>query len=60
MDINKELIYWNTNKSDGCMKKTVTNEKLIQMYPDISFTSLEDGLQETYSWFVDNFDTIRK
>ncbi len=60
MDINKELIYWNTNKSDGCMKKTVTNEKLIKMYPDISFTSLEDGLQETYSWFVDNFDTIRK
>ena len=33
-------------------------EKLITKYSDINFTSLEDGLKETYKWFVNNFDNI--
>lgn len=60
MSINKDLIVWDTEKSDGCLKKTVSNEKLITKYSDINFTSLEDGLKKTYKWFINNFDNIRK
>ena len=60
MNINKDLIIWDSNKSDGCLRKTVTNEKLIRRYPDIIFSSLEDSLKETYDWFVNNFESIRK
>ena len=55
MDIKKELINWDSSKSDGCMKKTVTNKKLLELYPDIKFTSFEEGLKNTYNWFVNNY-----
>ncbi len=60
MELNKGNIYWDTLKSDGCMKKTVSNEKLKKIIKDYNFVSLEDGLKETYDWFINNYDTIRK
>jgi GDP-L-fucose synthase len=60
MKLNKGNIYWDTSKSDGCMKKTVSNEKLKKIIKDYNFVSLEDGLKETYDWFIKNYDTIRK
>jgi GDP-L-fucose synthase len=60
MNINKNLIYWDTSKSDGCMKKTVTNKKLMDMYPETKFIDFKDGLDYTYQWFLNNYDSIRK
>jgi GDP-L-fucose synthase len=57
MDIKKELINWDSSKSDGCMKKTVTNNKLLELYPDITFTPFEEGLENTYNWFVKNYES---
>lgn len=60
MHIDNKLLKWNTNKSDGCLKKTVTNEKLLKYYPDFEFTSLKKGLTETYNWFCNNQSIVRK
>lgn len=60
MRLNKENIHWDATKSDGCMKKTVSNEKLKKIIKDYNFVSLDEGLKETYDWFIKNYDMIRK
>jgi GDP-L-fucose synthase len=43
----KHQIKFDTSKPDGNLKKTVSNQYLKTIMPNISFTSLKDGLQET-------------
>jgi GDP-L-fucose synthase len=42
------------NFSDGQYKKTVSNKKLQNLIGDYEFTSLEDGIQKTVEWFIEN------
>jgi hypothetical protein len=37
MNINVDIIKWDTTKSDGCIKKTVDNSMLLKLYPDFNF-----------------------
>ena len=60
MEIPTELLTWDTKKSDGCLKKTVTNKKLKRLFPEFKFTTVEKGLENTYNWFNENYDTLRK
>jgi GDP-L-fucose synthase len=60
MELDKKSIFWDSTKADGCMKKTVSNEKLKKIIKDYNFIPLSLGLEETYRWFVNNYDTIRK
>ena len=60
MNINKEKIKWDTSKSDGCLKKTVSNDLLKKIIQNYKFTTLDKGLKETYTWFVKNYDICRK
>jgi len=55
MEMDKEKVSYDTNMPNGCMKKTVCNAKLKSIYPDFKFTSLKDGLKETYTWFKENY-----
>ncbi len=59
MNIDKTKIIWDTNLSDGCMKKTVDNSRLKTIIPNIipgfKFTSLKKGLIKTYLWFHETF-----
>jgi len=59
MELPKEKLSWLTQFSDGCMKKTVTNKKLLSLM-GVKFTDLDEGLKETYEWFKENYNTIRK
>ena len=52
-------IVWDTSKPNGTPRRALDTNKMDSLGWKAK-TSLEDGLQETYSWFVDNFDTIRK
>ena len=52
IDIQLQSLIWDNTKSDGCMRKTVSNAKFHTLYPDFQFTSLHDGLQQTYTWFL--------
>ena len=60
MDIDQNDIEFDTSKSNGCMRKTVDNSKLLKLYPDFKFISLHEGLKRTFKWFISNYDTIRQ
>ena len=60
MLIPRTSILWDDTKSDGCMKKTVSNNKFKKIFPDFEFTTLEKGLKYTFDWFCENYKTIRK
>ncbi len=56
----KEYLLFNTMYSDGQYKKSVSNQKLLSLYPDFQFTTMENGLDQTIDWFLHNYPNIRK
>ena len=60
LDIEKSEIFWDTTKSDGCYKKTVSNAKFKKYFPNFEFVDIDKGLLITYKWFKDNYKTIRQ
>jgi GDP-L-fucose synthase len=59
MEFNGKIIF-DHNKPDGQFKKPSSNKKLMSLLPDYEFTSLEQGIKETVSWFINNYKNIRK
>ena len=59
MGIDRSELVWLTDKSDGCMKKTVSNEKLKRILKDFNFIEIDEGLRITYEWFKANYKNIR-
>lgn len=60
MNIDYNKIIWGSALDNGCQKKTVDNTKLLKYFNNFKFTNLEDGLGNTYKWFVNNIDDIRE
>ena len=54
-----EKMEFDDSFSDGQYKKTADNSKLKSLYPDFKFTSMEEGLKKSVSWFVDNYPNCR-
>ena len=59
MQIDGNKIEWGDAIDNGCQKKTVDNSKLINYFYNFTFTSLKDGLRNTYKWYNENIDNIR-
>lgn len=59
MDFQGNVVF-DTAKADGQFKKTASNVKLRQYRPDYEFTTINDGIQKTVDWFVENYETVRK
>jgi GDP-L-fucose synthase len=59
MDYKDHLVFDST-KSDGQYKKSVSNQKLKSLLPDFEFTTIEVGLDHTIEWFLQNYPNIRK
>ena len=47
----EQRYFGTTSKSDGCIRKTVSNNLLKKTIPDYKFTNLDEGLYKTYNWF---------
>ncbi len=45
---------------DGQYKKTASNERLRQICPDFQFLSIDEGIQYTVDWFIENYKIARK
>jgi GDP-L-fucose synthase len=58
-DFKGEIIY-DTNFSDGQLSKTCDSSELLKSIPNFEFTSMENGLQSTIDYFVNNYDKVRK
>jgi GDP-L-fucose synthase len=52
-------IFWDMEKPDGQLRKPSSSAELLKFNPDISFTSIEDGLNRTVNWFVSNYPNVR-
>jgi len=56
----EERIVFDSAYSDGQYKKTASNELLRKLLPDFVFTGIENGIQQTVKWFVENQEIVRK
>ena len=52
-------ILWDTSKPDGTPRKLMDVSKMKAMGWTYS-TELEDGIQKTYDWFLENIDSIKE
>jgi GDP-L-fucose synthase len=52
-------IYWNLEYPNGTMRKLMDSSKIKELgwAPRIT---LDRGVQETYKWFIDNYENLRK
>ena len=57
---NHNNIEFDHSYSDGQFKKSVSNEKMLQVIPNFKFTSLNQGIINTIYWFKNNYENIRK
>ena len=44
----KLKIEWDSDKPDGQFRKDISSERLLGLYPNFEFTSLEEGMKKTY------------
>ena len=63
--IAKEFSYehkikFDTSYSDGQLKKTADNTKLLSLNPTFKFTPIEIGIQQSVAWFQEHFAMCRK
>lgn len=56
----EQFLEFDTTKADGQYKKTASNQKFRKYNQDFSFSKIEKGLQDTISWFKQNYPNIRK
>lgn len=49
----KDVVY-DSSYSDGQYKRTVSNQKLKEFYPEFIFTDIRQSLQETIEWYKNN------
>lgn len=60
----ENLTFDNDLNKNGQYKKTASNQKLIKFLNEnnieFNFTSLENGLDLTIEWFLENYDKLRK
>lgn len=56
----KRNIKFDTSKPEGQFRKPSDNSVIKNMFPDFSFTPIEEGLKESINWFKENYPNIRK
>jgi GDP-L-fucose synthase len=49
-----------TSLPDGQYKKTASNARLRSFLPSFLFTSIEEGIKKTVTWFLAHYPTCRK
>jgi len=45
---------------DGQYRKTASNKRLREYYPEFQFTDIENGIQKSVQWFIRNYSVCRK
>ena len=50
-------IIFDRDKPDGQFRKPSDNSALMSMYPKFKFTPIEEGIQKSVNWFLENYPT---
>lgn len=53
-------ISFDTSYSDGQLKKTADNTKLMKLYGEYNFIDIKNGIQKSVDWFIKNYEHSRK
>lgn len=56
----KGKVIFDKSKPDGQYRKPSDNSKLKSFLPDFNFTPIENGVKETITWFIENYEKTRK
>ena len=56
----KGKVIFDSNKPDGQYRKPSDNSKIKELLPEFKYTSFEQGIKETVSWFIKNYEKARK
>ena len=56
----KGNVIFDKSKPDGQFRKPSDNSKLKTYLPGFKFTPIEEGLKETITWFIENYENTRK
>lgn len=56
----QESMIFDNSKPDGQYKKTASNAKLMRLICDFEFMKIEEGINDTIYWFIENYDKVRK
>lgn len=56
----KGKVVFDKTKPDGQLRKPSDNSKIKELIPDFEYTPFEQGIKETVSWFIENYDEARK
>jgi GDP-L-fucose synthase len=55
-----DILPENKSTENGQQIKTVSNDLLINIMPELRLKSLKEGIYETSEWFIQNYKTARK
>ena len=53
-------VLWETDKPNGQRSRPTDLSKLNNMFPNIKYTDIREGLRQAWNWFVDNYEVARK
>ena len=56
----KGKLVFDDEKPDGQFRKPSDNSKLLSYLPDFKFTPMEEGIEKSVNWFVENYEEARK
>jgi GDP-L-fucose synthase len=56
----KGNVIFDSSKPDGQLRKPSDNSVIKSMFPDYEFTPIETGLRKSITWFIENYENIRK
>jgi GDP-L-fucose synthase len=59
MNFDGRIIFDNDEWSNGQYRKTVSNDVLCKLLPNLMLTPLSDGIKETIEWFLSEYPNIR-
>ena len=48
------LVKWDNEKPDGIKRKVLDSSKLSKLYNNINYISLQQGLNKTIKWYIEN------
>ena len=55
----KGKVIFDHTKPDGQMRKPSDRSKIQELLPSFTYTPLEQGIQETVNWLIENYETAR-
>ena len=55
-----DRVVFDTSAADGQFKKTADNSKLKNIYKNLTFIDIKEGIKKSVQWFIENYETCRK